>query len=160
MSLGNWKMNMIGMEQVGEGEIFTIKRQQSWCYSIWQSTGFIQQVHVWSSHWGSTTVPLENKPFIITFSACTSTCVCHHVNNTLTYHSFGKNRRFWDKTEKYERKHSILNNIVVQFYPWFKFCLVLFEMHYHTLSHSLTKENKIQTNDKIIALQHVNQTTG
>ena len=42
-----------------------------------------------------------------------------------------------------------LDYVVVQFYPWFKFSLPLFQTHYHTLSYSKTKENKIQTKDKI-----------
>ena len=40
---------------------------------------------------------------------------------------------------------------MVQFYPWFKFYSILFQTYYHTLSYPKTKENKIQTKDKIVA---------
>ena len=33
--------------------------------------------------------------------------------------------------------------VVVQFYPWFKFYFLLFQIHYHTLPYPKTEENKI-----------------
>lgn len=33
-------------------------------------------------------------------------------------------------------------SVVVQFYPWFKFYFLLFQIHYHTLPYPKTKENK------------------
>ena len=33
--------------------------------------------------------------------------------------------------------------LVVQFYPWFKFSILLFQTHYHTLPYPKTKQNKI-----------------
>ena len=38
---------------------------------------------------------------------------------------------------------------VVQFYPWIKFYFLLFQTHYHTLPYTITKENEIQTKDKL-----------
>ena len=39
--------------------------------------------------------------------------------------------------------------VVVQFYPWIKFYFLLFQTRYHTLPYTITKENKIQTKDKL-----------
>ena len=39
--------------------------------------------------------------------------------------------------------------VVVQFYPWFKCYFLLFHTRYHTLPYTITKENKIQTKDKL-----------
>ena len=39
--------------------------------------------------------------------------------------------------------------VVVQFYPWFKFYFLLLQTRYHTLPYTITKENKIQTKDKL-----------
>ena len=39
--------------------------------------------------------------------------------------------------------------VVVQFYPWIKFYFLLFQTRYHTLPYIITKENKIQTKDKL-----------
>ena len=39
--------------------------------------------------------------------------------------------------ESYER------HVVVQFYPWFKFFIPLFQTHYQTLPYPKTKENEI-----------------
>ena len=39
--------------------------------------------------------------------------------------------------------------VVVQFYPWIKFYFLLFQTHYHTLPYTITKENIIQTKDKL-----------
>ena len=39
--------------------------------------------------------------------------------------------------------------VVVQFYPWFKFCFLLFQTHYHHITITKTKEIKIWTKDKI-----------
>ena len=38
---------------------------------------------------------------------------------------------------------------MVQFYPWFNFYFPLFQTRYHTLPYTITKENKIQTKDKL-----------
>ena len=39
--------------------------------------------------------------------------------------------------------------VVVQFYPWIKFYFLLFQTHCHKLPYTITKENKIQTKDKL-----------
>ena len=39
--------------------------------------------------------------------------------------------------------------VVVQFYPWIKFYFLLFQIRYHTLPYTITKEKKIQTKDKL-----------
>ena len=38
---------------------------------------------------------------------------------------------------------TLVRYVVVQFYPWFKFCFPLFQTHYHTLQYPQTKEKKI-----------------
>ena len=43
----------------------------------------------------------------------------------------------------------LIVDVVVQFYPWFKFYFLLFQTHYHTLPYPKTKENEISTKDKI-----------
>ena len=43
---------------------------------------------------------------------------------------------------------------MVQFYPWFKFYSPLFRTYYHTLPYPKTRENTIQTKDKI-ELEHM-----
>ena len=41
-------------------------------------------------------------------------------------------------------------NVVVQFYPWFKFYFLLFQNHYHTFTISLNKKKlKISTKNEI-----------
>ena len=39
--------------------------------------------------------------------------------------------------------------VVVQFYPWIKFCFLLFQTRHHTLPYTIIKENKIQTKEKL-----------
>ena len=39
--------------------------------------------------------------------------------------------------------------VVVQFYPWIELSFLLFQTRYHTLPYTITKENKIQTKDKL-----------
>ena len=39
--------------------------------------------------------------------------------------------------------------VVVQFYPWIKFYFLLFQTHYHMLLYTITKENIVQTKDKL-----------
>ena len=46
------------------------------------------------------------------------------------------------------------SDIVVQFYPWFKFYFPFFQTHYHTLSYPKSKENKILTTDYDYIKQH------
>ena len=38
---------------------------------------------------------------------------------------------------------TLVGYVVVQFYPWFKFCFPLFQTHYHTLQYPQTKGKKI-----------------
>ena len=45
--------------------------------------------------------------------------------------------------------------VVVQFYPWFKLYFLLFQTRYHTLPYTITKENKIQTKDKLSHKKYV-----
>jgi len=40
-------------------------------------------------------------------------------------------------------QQTALTDVVVQFYPWFKFHSPLFQTYHHTLPYSKTKENKI-----------------
>ena len=50
--------------------------------------------------------------------------------------------------------------VVVQFYLWIKLYFLLFQTQYHTLPYTITKENKIQTKDKIhVYLYHINHYT-
>ena len=40
--------------------------------------------------------------------------------------------------------------VVVQFYPWFKFCFPLLKTHYHTLPYPEKKEMKFEPRIKLI----------
>ena len=44
---------------------------------------------------------------------------------------------------------SIIGDVVVQFYPWFKFNFPLFQIHYHTLQYPKTKKTKFELRIKL-----------
>ena len=66
----------------------------------------------------------------------------------------GHTKNSFESVPHYKDKEHSEICVAVQFYPWFKFYFLLFQTHYHTLPYPKTKENKIQTKDKIEP-QHV-----
>ena len=66
-------------------------------------------------------------------------CSLHHISNSYKVINLNNGLKAW-----------INVNVVVQFYPWFKFYYPLFQIHHHTLWYAKTKDNyKIWTKDKI-----------
>ena len=66
-------------------------------------------------------------------------CSLHHISNSYKVIHLNNGLKAW-----------INVNVMVQFYPWFKFYYPLFQIHHHTLWYAKTKDNyKIWTKDKI-----------
>ena len=68
---------------------------------------------------------------------------------------FCSDRKLESLKEKHEKFLKVGGNVVVQFYPWFKFSFLLFQTHYHVIIiHYHTQKQKKRKFEPRIKLNH------
>ena len=133
------------------GEKFWIKYCLR-CWAVLQDSWFVECADRTFQDWFDRCYPQMNvwlkltmDDFVYVFDAwrkwsCGVVCVWPRTNSDTIVSMF-----IWFSYMEW----MIYGNVVVQFYPWFKFYFPLFQIHYQTLQYPKTKGNEIWTKNKI-----------